>query len=91
MKIATALIARCPQHGLHGEREECFVCGGAVEQVRMIAADELVDLLEGIKANAEAEHKAGTVRGAPEIYAQGLVDGTAETCRQFLDLLRGRS
>ncbi len=29
-------IARCPEHGLHGERTECFVCGGEVEQVRMV-------------------------------------------------------
>lgn len=29
-------IARCPEHGLHGERDECFVCGGPVEQVRMV-------------------------------------------------------
>jgi hypothetical protein len=29
-------IARCPEHGLHGERTECFVCGGEVEQVAMV-------------------------------------------------------
>lgn len=28
-------IARCPIHGLHGERTECFVCGGPVERVAM--------------------------------------------------------
>jgi len=28
-------IARCPVHGLHGERTECFECGGPVEQVPM--------------------------------------------------------
>jgi hypothetical protein len=31
-------IARCPIHGLHGERTECFVCGGPVEQVPMVPA-----------------------------------------------------
>ena len=31
-------IARCPVHGLHGARTECHVCGGAVEQVRMVPA-----------------------------------------------------
>jgi hypothetical protein len=36
MPEATVLIARCPVHGLHGEREECFVCGGPVEQVPMV-------------------------------------------------------
>lgn len=29
-------IARCPIHGLHGERDECFECGGPVEKVRMV-------------------------------------------------------
>ncbi len=31
-------IARCPEHGLHGERKDCFVCGGPVEQVPMVPA-----------------------------------------------------
>lgn len=35
MTIEAVLIARCPQHGLHGERDSCFVCGGPVEQVLM--------------------------------------------------------
>lgn len=25
-------IARCPEHGLHGARDHCFVCHGTVEQ-----------------------------------------------------------
>lgn len=29
-------IARCPEHGLHGCRQECFECGGPVEQVPMV-------------------------------------------------------
>lgn len=29
------LIARCPEHGLHGDRIDCFVCQGPVEQVAM--------------------------------------------------------
>lgn len=32
----TVSIARCPEHGLHGERTECFICGGPVEQVEMV-------------------------------------------------------
>lgn len=36
MSRAVAYIARCPEHGLHGERTECFVCNGPVEQVPMI-------------------------------------------------------
>lgn len=26
----------CPEHGLHGERDTCFVCDGPVEQVAMV-------------------------------------------------------
>lgn len=29
-------IAYCPEHGLHGERDECFVCHRLVEQVQMV-------------------------------------------------------
>lgn len=36
-------IARCPEHGLHGERDECFVCGGPVEQVAMQPLDTSSD------------------------------------------------
>lgn len=28
-------IARCPEHGLHGSRDRCYVCGGPVEQIPM--------------------------------------------------------
>lgn len=38
-------IARCPEHGLHGERDECFVCGGPVEQVKMVEANVVIDFL----------------------------------------------
>lgn len=31
-------IARCPEHGLHGARDTCFVCGKPVEQVPMVEA-----------------------------------------------------
>jgi hypothetical protein len=36
MADAIVHIARCPEHGLHGRRDECFVCGGHVEQVAMV-------------------------------------------------------
>lgn len=29
-------IARCPEHGLHGDRRKCFVCRGAVDRVAMV-------------------------------------------------------
>ncbi len=31
-------IAYCPEHGLHGAREDCFTCMGPVEQVPMVEA-----------------------------------------------------
>jgi hypothetical protein len=34
-------VARCPEHGLHGLREECFACGGPVQQVRMLQIDAI--------------------------------------------------
>jgi NTP pyrophosphatase (non-canonical NTP hydrolase) len=34
--MSVVRIARCPEHGLHGERAECFVCGQPVEQVPMV-------------------------------------------------------
>lgn len=37
--VASAHIAYCPEHGLHGERPDCFVCGGPVEQVLMVPAN----------------------------------------------------
>lgn len=46
-----ANVARCPEHGLHGERTECFVCGGPVEQVRMVAMDAAEQALATILAD----------------------------------------
>lgn len=34
-------FACCPVHGLHGQRNECFVCGGEVEQVEMVPREHL--------------------------------------------------
>lgn len=41
----TVNIARCPEHGLHGQRIECHVCGGPVEQVPMVPAAAVIELL----------------------------------------------
>jgi len=35
-EVPVVPIARCSEHGLHGHRQECFVCGGEVEQVEFI-------------------------------------------------------
>lgn len=39
--MKAVLIARCPVHGLHGERDSCHVCGGPVEQVEMVPLSDL--------------------------------------------------
>lgn len=36
MSVAVFNIAKCPDHGLHGERSDCFECGKFVEQVQMV-------------------------------------------------------
>ena len=50
--LRTVNIARCPEHGLHGERTECFVCGRPVEQVPMV---------EKAPVEAERERLSSTV------------------------------
>lgn len=40
----TVFIAKCSIHGLHGDRSECFVCGGPVEQVAMVPAQSCESL-----------------------------------------------
>lgn len=72
-----ALIARCPQHGLHGEREVCFECGGPVEQVPMIPAEPVEAFLEvydrafeegvGGEEIEEAENRVRASLGLPEV------------------------
>lgn len=47
--MKAVMIARCPEHGLHGERAQCFVCGGPVEQVPMVPAR----LLDGARRALE--------------------------------------
>jgi hypothetical protein len=45
-------IACCPDHGLHGSRERCFVCGGDVEQIPMVPCDDAA-VRRGAKAVEE--------------------------------------
>lgn len=61
LEIGVVHIARCPEHGLHGQRTECFVCGGPVEQVPMVPAPMTPGVcarpgcgasLSGMRANA---------------------------------------
>lgn len=49
-------IARCPEHGLHGERNECFVCYAPVELVAMVPAGEVERLRAERDRYSEALH-----------------------------------
>lgn len=42
----TVLVARCPEHGLHGQRDTCFDCGGPVEQIPMVRVSAGAVLIE---------------------------------------------
>ena len=48
-------IARCEEHGLHGERDECFVCGGGVEQVPMVPLNDLMARVADLQGDAKRE------------------------------------
>lgn len=50
-------IAKCPTHGLHGQRTECFVCDGPIEQVPMIPVASIVDELEAVIEKAKTDYK----------------------------------
>lgn len=39
-------IASCRVHGLHGERTECFVCGGPVDQVEVVRLDAPLEFID---------------------------------------------
>lgn len=63
-------IARCPVHGMHGEREECFVCGVPVEQVPMVPCDD-----------AAIERAARAERERDELKAE--VDRLRQECDRW--------
>jgi hypothetical protein len=58
MALSVVNVARCKTHGLHGEREECFECGEAVEQVAMIPESEVAPLVELAEAVAASDFLA---------------------------------
>lgn len=43
-------IARCPEHGLHGQRQECHECGGDVDQVPMVEVRGMDDGVEELRS-----------------------------------------
>ncbi|MFL5313059.1 MAG: hypothetical protein ACJ79H_21715 [Myxococcales bacterium] len=53
------LIARCPVHGLHGDRHFCYACGGPVERVPMlpVTREEIGLLIDGVARMVDATHR----------------------------------
>jgi hypothetical protein len=67
----TVNIARCPEHGLHGERPACFVCGGEVEQVPMVPASEVARYRAALERIAKGTYR---LQEAP-LLAREALDG----------------
>lgn len=65
-------IARCPEHGLHGCRETCFVCGVSVEQVPMVPdtlAMEALNRVDKVRIRCEQ-----AIRLADDMKAKSMAD-----------------
>jgi hypothetical protein len=74
-------VAHCPEHGLHGERDTCFVCGGSVQHVPMI---HVIELVKQTQRTAEAMSALGVALNAMaevrNCLTPGMRAGTAEAC-----------
>lgn len=89
-------FARCPDHGLHGERAECFVCGGPVERVPFIPVDVFVEVARAlIMAWEELEQLAVTPVPLPEELLErqheheAMLDTLREAPEEWKPRLRG--
>lgn len=69
-------IARCPVHGIHGERTECFECGRPVQQVPMVvvgalAVDEVFDAEELLRWAETYGHPEEWAKRAQAAHTRG--------------------
>lgn len=84
--METIEIARCPEHGLHGDRRECFVCGGSVERVPMVLRadyDSVFASLSRVVAN-ESNHYDRYWTPAPGPVTDEWLDDTEAKMREAL-------
>jgi hypothetical protein len=80
-------IARCPEHGLQGERQGCFICGGPVEPVAMVPEEDIWGLREEnlrlweviaeLEARASQDPKRDASLSDPGFDAVDPMPGTA--------------
>jgi hypothetical protein len=73
-------IARCPKHGLHGQRSTCYACGDHVEQVPMVPVADVRDWVAEMRDQV-ATRRATNAPGFEEEFKQGI--------ERALDLLDG--
>lgn len=52
-------FARCPEHGLHGCRTNCFECGEEAEQVPMVALADYERLRDALRLLADRDNWQG--------------------------------
>lgn len=67
---AVIYIAKCSEHGLHGERDECFDCGKPVDQVGFVRADLYLEIRGRLERGRDDAMTAWKSRGRElnEIY-----------------------
>lgn len=83
MGEGTFFVARCPEHGLHGCRAECFECGGPVEQVEVVSVRSLLSD-ESIDRAATEERGIDATLWAAWSESDPMKHYTRECARQIL-------
>lgn len=84
-------VARCPEHGVHGQRETCFECGGSVKQITVVpvaasvsmseaASDRLRAALAVLVAIEDRQQAVG-----PASSARGGLRAVADEIREVSD------
>ena len=71
------LIAHCPEHGTHGERTECFVCAGPVEQVPLLGAADVRSTLDALIAGWRTEGERDPL-GPARFYVDAFQQASLE-------------
>lgn len=88
-------IAHCPEHGLHGSRERCFVCDQPVEQVPMVPASRLDAVrIAAVRAYCERQVAEPNVSSSDPVaqgVATGVVIGARLVASWVLRLLDGEA
>lgn len=82
-------IARCPQHGLHGERDTCFECGRAVDQVPMVELGP--DFRFGPNSLiVDRDRAVAMARENQKLWkALGAIEGLSEAAQAASDAMTG--